>query len=354
LTTLSAANKFAYRDYKRTLYTEMANNAPSLEAKLVILGAQSVGKTSLVHRYVKNSFIPPNKSQSTVGASFLTTRVHDPESGATIRLQIWDTAGQERFRSISKLYYRGADAAILCYDVSDRASFEEMGRWLAELREHTSGQGETEFPIVLHVVGTKTDLVAADPSKREVPFERCIGYVAEQLYPDVVAASGVGRLDGAAPNIVTFGSPPPPAQTAAGVEAKNALASPQSNRSSGFWGSEVIWDCCHEVSSKDGEGIDEVFRVITRKLVDQHARRMEALQEAQQRGRTPGPDGPAGAPGYFDLPGAGQGSFKLGHGDKRRSWLGFPSTPGGVTNYSWEDGDPEVEGPRGTRKGRCC
>jgi small GTP-binding protein len=114
----------------------MAHNAPSLEAKIVILGAQSVGKTSLVHRYVQNSFIPPNKSQSTVGASFLTTRVHDPESGATIRLQIWDTAGQERFRSISKLYYRGADAAILCYDVSDSHSFEEMGRWLAELREH--------------------------------------------------------------------------------------------------------------------------------------------------------------------------------------------------------------------------
>jgi small GTP-binding protein len=332
----------------------MAHNPPSLEAKLVILGAQSVGKTSLVHRYVKNSFIPPNKSQSTIGASFLTTRVHDPESGATIRLQIWDTAGQERFRSISKLYYRGADAAILCYDVSDRSSFEEMGRWLAELRDHTSGQGETGFPIVLHVVGTKTDLVAADPSRREVPFEKCIGYVAEQLYPEAVAATGCGKPDGAAAGIGSYGSPPPSAVTIAGVDGKNVLASPQSNRSSGFWGSEAIWDCCHEVSSKDGEGIDEVFRVITRKLVDQHQRKMEALQDAQLRGKTPGMDGSAGTPGYFDLPNAGQGSFRLGHGDKRRSWLGFPSTPGGLTNYSWENEDEEVEGPRGTRKGRCC
>ena len=98
----------------------MAHNAPSLEAKIVILGAQNTGKTSLVHRYVQNSFIPPNKSQSTVGASFLTTRVHDPESGATIRLQIWDTAGQERFRSISKLYYRGT---FVLFSSSDRLFF---------------------------------------------------------------------------------------------------------------------------------------------------------------------------------------------------------------------------------------
>lgn len=330
----------------------MSHTAPSLEAKLVILGAQSVGKTSLVHRYVKNSFIPPNKSQSTIGASFLTTRVHDPESGATIRLQIWDTAGQERFRSISKLYYRGADAAILCYDVSDRSSFEEMGRWLAELREHTSGPGDQGFPIVLHVVGTKTDLVAEEPSRREVPFERCIGYVAEQLYPEAAAASGVGRVDGAAAGVGMFGSPP--TVTASGPDGRTMLASPQSNRSSGFWGSEAIWDCCHEVSSKDGEGIDEVFRVVTRKLVDQHIRKTEAAQIAQLGGKTPGVDGLGGAPGYFDMPGAGQGSFKLGHGDKRRSWLGFPTTPGAVTNYSWDEGDAEVEGPRGTRKGRCC
>lgn len=329
----------------------MAHNQPtdSLEAKIVVLGAQSVGKTSLVHRYVKNSFIPPNKSQSTVGASFLTTRVHDPESGTNIRLQIWDTAGQERFRSISKLYYRGADAAILCYDVGDRATFEEMGRWLAELREHTSSDGSE---IVLHVVGTKTDLVAADPKKREVPFEKCIGYVAEQLYPEAAAASGVGKPDGAAAGLGAFGSPPPPAPLIfGGVDGKNVLASPQSNRSSGFWGSEAIWDCCHEVSSKDGEGIDEVFRVITRKLVEQHARKLEALQDTV----SPGMDGGAGGPGYFDLPGAGQGSFRLSNNDnKRRSWLGFPNTPGGLTNYSWDEGDAEVEGSGGVRRRRCC
>jgi small GTP-binding protein len=78
----------------------------SLEAKIVVLGSQGVGKTSLVHRYVKNAFTPPT-TQSTVGASFLTKRVVDIDTSTVVRLQIWDTAGQERFRSISKLYYRG-------------------------------------------------------------------------------------------------------------------------------------------------------------------------------------------------------------------------------------------------------
>jgi len=80
--------------------------ANSLEAKIVVLGSQGVGKTSLVHRYVRNAFTPPTTT-STIGASFVTKRVMDIDTSTTVRLQIWDTAGQERFRSISKLYYRG-------------------------------------------------------------------------------------------------------------------------------------------------------------------------------------------------------------------------------------------------------
>jgi small GTP-binding protein len=86
--------------------------ANSLEAKIVVLGSQGVGKTSLVHRYVKNAFTPPN-TQSTVGASFLTKRVVDIDTSTVVRLQIWDTAGQERFRSISKLYYRGTSQGVI-------------------------------------------------------------------------------------------------------------------------------------------------------------------------------------------------------------------------------------------------
>lgn len=314
-----------------------------LEAKIVILGSQGVGKTSLVHRYTRNTFPQPSSMQSTIGASFLTKRVSDIDTSTVVRLQIWDTAGQERFRSISKLYYRGANAAILCYDITDEKSFEEMGRWLKELKSNLGDD------IILHVVGTKADVVAQDPSKRKVPFERCIAYVAENLYPSSAANSGILPATGLVAH-QQRGS------TASGPSGGGAY-SPQSNRSSGFWGQDIGWDCCHEISAKDGEGVEEVFRVITRKLVEQRNKRVE--QEARlmnNAGTTPwGGHGETGANGYFDYPGAGTGSFRVGAGDKRRSWLGFP-TPGGsaVAGPEAEEWEAEVASTRWKRGGKCC
>ncbi|KAF2019726.1 GTP-binding protein yptV5 [Aaosphaeria arxii CBS 175.79] len=304
----------------------------SLEAKIVVLGSQGVGKTSLVHRYVRNAFTPPTTA-STIGASFLTKRVTDIDTSTTVRLQIWDTAGQERFRSISKLYYRGANAGVLCYDITDEESFLEMGRWMKELKDNLGSD------IILHVVGTKSDIVAEDPSKRKVPFERCIAYVAEHLYPQA-----------------QNGQPIPSSNPGSGFFSathNGGMASPQSNRSSGFWGQEIGWDCCHEISAKDGEGVDEVFRVITRKLVEQEQRKLEEeYKQLALAGVTPGIN-QGDVPGYFDYPGNGNGSFRVGMGDKRRSWLGFPTTPGaaGGEQGQWEE---DVQRLRNNKGGRCC
>jgi small GTP-binding protein len=79
----------------------------SVEGKIVVLGSGGVGKTSLVHRFIHQTWNPEAAQASTIGASFLTKRVIDDGTGTRVRLQIWDTAGQERFRSISRLYYRG-------------------------------------------------------------------------------------------------------------------------------------------------------------------------------------------------------------------------------------------------------
>ena len=89
--------------------------------------------------------------------------------------------------------------------------------------------------IILHVVGTKSDVVAEDPSQRKVPFERCIAYIAEQLYPAQNAQEHSGHPGG-------WGSAP-------AAFRSGAMASPQSNRSSGFWGQDIGWDCCHEISA---------------------------------------------------------------------------------------------------------
>lgn len=304
---------------------------PSLEAKLVILGFQGVGKTSLVHRFIKNEFIPSHQILSTVGASFLTSRVLDLETGTAIVLQIWDTAGQERFRAISRLYYRGANAAIIAYDVTSNKSFEDAKAWMQELR------GQCGDDIIIHVVGTKTDLVAAEPQKREVSFERCIEYVTEHLRPGVTL------------------SRPRVSSTSSTASVLPPQLSPVATRQSGIWSQETTTDCCHEVSSKDNEGIDEVFRVITRKLVDRHNGQSEqgkALETLQLRGKTPRLDSAGNAQGYFDLPKARANSFRIGYGNKRRSWLGVQMTPASMTGSVGQVVDIEV--PRSQGQGRCC
>ncbi|QKX60236.1 uncharacterized protein TRUGW13939_07379 [Talaromyces rugulosus] len=286
----------------------------SLEAKIVVLGSQGVGKTSLVNRYVRNAFDPATTT-STVGASFVTKRVQDNTSDTIVRLQIWDTAGQERFRSISRLYYRGANACLLCYDITDEHSFTEMTGWLQELKSNLD-----DGPLVIHVVGTKSDIVAVDPSRRKVPFERTIAYVAEQLYPAQAS------------------TPPPTAGYGSIVNSSSGgggVQSPDSKRSSGFWGQDIGWDCCHEISAKDGEGVDEVFQVIARKLVEQRNKTVQNnnVQTAQINTR------PA--------EGNNNGSFRIGLGDKRRSWLGFP--PGMIASE-------EVSSPAqpGRQRRPCC
>ncbi|ODA76272.1 hypothetical protein RJ55_08117 [Drechmeria coniospora] len=292
----------------------MPPDMSSLEAKIVVLGAQGVGKTSLVTRYCKGAFVP-SQIESTVGASFMTKRVVDDDSDTVVRLQIWDTAGQERFRSISRLYYRGANACILCYSITDARSFEAMGVWLTELRRNLPDD------VVLHVVGTKADIVARDPSKRQVPFERCIAYVAENLTP------GLGSTP--PPTATPFN---PPSAIPIVVEPR----SPPSKRSSGFWAQEVGWDACHEISAENGDGVEEVFRVVARKLVEQNRKMQQALLTAMATPGTPGyENGMDGA--YFDGANS-RGSFRIGR--DRRSWLFSPSfshavavdQPGGVTH----------------------
>ncbi|KAI2465484.1 ras-domain-containing protein [Annulohypoxylon bovei var. microspora] len=327
----------------------------SLEAKIVVLGSQGVGKTSLVTRYCKGAFNPA-QTTSTVGASFMTKRVTDGDTDTVVRLQIWDTAGQERFRSISRLYYRGANACILCYSITDAQSFAEMGIWLTELRRNLPPD------IVLHVVGTKADIVARDPTKREVPFERCIAYVAENLAPGL----GSTPPPTAAPSGLT-GLPPGPGASQSSVAATPAASSaqeprsPSSKRSSGFWGQEVGWDACHEISAESGEGVEEVFRVVTRKLVEQNRKMQQAILAATATPGTPGYEGADGGSGSGSGPGGSyfdganpRGSFRVGR--DRRSWLFSPNFSPAVTveNPAHGGADQQRRADEQGRKGRRC
>ncbi|CAI5947802.1 unnamed protein product [Closterium sp. NIES-65] len=85
-----------------------------MQAKLVLLGDMGAGKSSLVLRFVKGQFF--EYQESTIGAAFLTQTV--AVSDAVVKFEIWDTAGQERYHSLAPMYYRGAAAAIIVYDIT--------------------------------------------------------------------------------------------------------------------------------------------------------------------------------------------------------------------------------------------
>jgi small GTP-binding protein len=135
------------------------------DAKVVVLGSSGVGKTCIACRFVKNQFAP--YIASTIGASFLVKEV--TVNGQKITLQIWDTAGQERFRSMAPLYYRGAVAAILVFDITNELSFDKMKEWVREL------QANIEEPLVLAIACNKADL----REQRAVPYELAAQYAAD-------------------------------------------------------------------------------------------------------------------------------------------------------------------------------
>jgi small GTP-binding protein len=163
-------------------------------AKVVLLGDSGVGKSSLALRFTRNEFRP--YCESTIGASFMTKAILVPPSshveggesetsdeeikaetgaqslpGEPIKVQfnIWDTAGQEKYASLAPMYYRGAVASILVYDITNRASFQVLKAWAEELR----GRGPPD--IVIAVCGNKLDLEEA----RQVPQQDAKDFALE-------------------------------------------------------------------------------------------------------------------------------------------------------------------------------
>ncbi len=115
---------------------------------VVLIGDSGVGKSNLLSRFTRNEFNLDSKS--TIGVEFATRSIQ--VDSKTIKAQIWDTAGQERYRAITSAYYRGAVGALLVYDISKHQTYENVTRWLKELRDHADAN------IVIMLVGNKSDL----------------------------------------------------------------------------------------------------------------------------------------------------------------------------------------------------
>jgi Ras-related protein Rab-21 len=149
-----------------------------------IIKYSGVGKTSLVAKYISNIY--SKEIGPTIGASFFTCKINlnDTKGGKIlenfllikliflffllikVKMQIWDTAGQERFKAMAPLYYRNANAALLIFDLTSHASFEEVKSWILELQKNV------QEPMFLLLVGNKADLV----DKRAVSKEEAFVY----------------------------------------------------------------------------------------------------------------------------------------------------------------------------------
>ncbi|KAF2156211.1 putative ras GTPase Rab11 [Myriangium duriaei CBS 260.36] len=143
----------------------MANDEYDFLFKVVLIGDSGVGKSNLLSRFTRNEFNLDTKS--TIGVEFATRSIQ--VDAKTIKAQIWDTAGQERYRAITSAYYRGAVGALLVYDISKHQTYENVIRWLKELREHADSN------IVIMLVGNKSDL----RHLRAVPTEEAKQFASE-------------------------------------------------------------------------------------------------------------------------------------------------------------------------------
>uniref|UniRef100_A0A3B3TBJ8 Ras-related protein Rab-5B-like n=1 Tax=Paramormyrops kingsleyae TaxID=1676925 RepID=A0A3B3TBJ8_9TELE len=145
--------------------------------KLVLLGDMAVGKSSLVLRFVKGHF--DEFQETTIGAAFLAQSVCLDDT--TIKFEIWDTAGQERYHSLAPMYYRGAQAAIVVFDITKPETFERAKAWVKELQRQASPS------IVIALAGNKADLA----DRRMVEYEvRPTLWGADTWWPERVQSGG--------------------------------------------------------------------------------------------------------------------------------------------------------------------
>ena len=151
--------------------------------KIVLLGDASVGKTSLLTRLLGKE---PTFVEPTISGSWAT--YHAEIEGRAADFEIWDTAGQEKMRSISKIYYRGAKAAILVFDVTRPDSFGGVKYYCESLKENTQDQYE------VCIVGNKCDL---EDLKDEKLCEEASGFASENdaEYFEVSAQTGANVFE---------------------------------------------------------------------------------------------------------------------------------------------------------------
>ena len=163
--------------------TQKKSEIKEFEVKICLLGDVNVGKTSIASRFCKNSFT--DNYINTIGGAYQQQNIV-LNNGAKIKLHIWDTSGQDRFRSMTNLYYRDAQVAILTYDVTNEQSLESLNYWLNELNDKVEIDN-----MILCLAGNKNDVEA---SKKTVPTSKGKAFAEEHnmIFYETSAKTGAG------------------------------------------------------------------------------------------------------------------------------------------------------------------
>ena len=137
--------------------------------KIVAIGDSGVGKTNLIKRFITDTF--NQNSKATLGVEFISKSYKIKNH--IFKIEIWDTAGQERYKSITAVYYNGAKGALIVYDITSRNSFNNLDKWMTEIKDKTSND------IKLMIIGNKIDL----KQFREVTIEEAVAKAKELGIP---------------------------------------------------------------------------------------------------------------------------------------------------------------------------
>ena len=163
--------------------TPKKQDIKEFEIKICLLGNVNVGKTSIASRFCKDSFT--ENYMNTIGGAYQQQNII-LNNGTKIKLHIWDTSGQDRFRSMTNLYYRDAQVAILTYDVTNEESLEGLNYWLNELNDKVEIDD-----MILCLVGNKNDV---DASKKVVSTSKGKAFAEEHnmIFFETSAKTGAG------------------------------------------------------------------------------------------------------------------------------------------------------------------
>ena len=151
--------------------------------KIVFMGNISVGKTSLINRYVHGGFI--EEYQPTVGIDFVTKSIPIPEKSLNLQLQLWDTAGQEKYQSVIPIYIKDSTISIVVFDLTETKSFDTVQKWVEEIK---SIRGENAEVLL---VGNKSDLKDLRKVTKE-DADKKIGELKLPKYYEISAKTGDG------------------------------------------------------------------------------------------------------------------------------------------------------------------